>query len=144
MKKICIKCKENKDSKDYGKYSKSSDGLQSMCKVCKRNYDNAYHKNLTDIQKISKKSSRLDRLKTIRSFIFDYLKNKSCSVCGEARVAALDFHHLGGKLFNVSDGVSRGYSLKRIEEEINKCEVLCSNCHRVETSKEFNWYSSIK
>lgn len=44
----------------------------------------------------------------------------------------MDFDHLRDKKFNLSKAHLTG-SLKKITEEIAKCEVVCSNCHRVRT-----------
>jgi transposase len=54
-----------------------------------------------------------------------------CAICGYDRsIAALEFHHLDRetKSFGVSDrGMTR--SLARLREEVDKCILLCSNCH---------------
>lgn len=65
---------------------------------------------------------------------FTELKRReyTCSQCGEERSAALDFHHPGQKARGVSQMVNHGYSKARIREEIDRCSVLCSNCHRKE------------
>lgn len=61
--------------------------------------------------------------------LFRFIKNKKgCFVCGCNGEAVLDFHHISGKDLNIGDMASM--SLKRIEEEIKKCIILCSNCHR--------------
>lgn len=54
-----------------------------------------------------------------------------CQVCSEREAVCLDFHHRdpSTKLFLVS-GQHTGYRLGRIIEEMLKCSVLCSNCHR--------------
>lgn len=46
----------------------------------------------------------------------------------------MDFDHAnGGKSGNVARMVSCGYKLELIKEEIAKCELVCSNCHRLRT-----------
>lgn len=60
-------------------------------------------------------------------------KTAGCSACGaHPDPVALDFHHRDRrtKLDTVSQLVNRGASLKRLEAEIAKCDVLCANCHR--------------
>lgn len=55
---------------------------------------------------------------------------KGCERCGESHPGCLDFHHEDDKLLEVSTCVSNGWSLARILTEIDKCSVVCSNCHR--------------
>jgi len=48
----------------------------------------------------------------------------------------LDFDHVRGKkLLSVSEMVERCYGKKKILEEIEKCELVCANCHRERTHK---------
>ena len=55
-----------------------------------------------------------------------------CSRCNETHVACLEFHHKNPaeKDFLLSVGVAK-YSLERLKAEVEKCEVICSNCHRI-------------
>ena len=64
-------------------------------------------------------------------------KKKECIKCGEKRKYLLDFHHLDPTIKDESVAalVSNNASIKKIEEEIKKCVVLCSNCHR-----EFHYF----
>ena len=57
-------------------------------------------------------------------------------MCGEDRWYVLDFHHIGDKDFNISQKVQEGCSLDTIKKEIEKCIVLCANCHREVHYKE--------
>ena len=66
-----------------------------------------------------------------RKFVEDYKKDKTCNRCSEERSWVLDFHHINPK--NKIDGISAmcsSYGIKKIKEEIDKCELLCANCHR--------------
>jgi hypothetical protein len=61
----------------------------------------------------------------------NYKKNLKCEICGENHPATLDFHHKdpNEKELIVSKAVwTRSWS--GIKKEIDKCSVLCSNCHR--------------
>lgn len=54
-----------------------------------------------------------------------------CEHCGESRFYVLDFHHdleKYEKSFNISK--YRSYRISLLLEEIKKCKLLCSNCHR--------------
>jgi len=71
------------------------------------------------------------RRRRVRQMAIDHLGGR-CNRCGYDRcIDALEFHHLDSskKDFGISN---RGYtrSWKKIREEIEKCELLCANCHR--------------
>ena len=71
------------------------------------------------------------RRKRIREKAIEY-KGGCCQVCGYSRCSeALEFHHFEstGKDFGISD---RGYtrSWDRVIKELDKCILLCANCHR--------------
>ena len=53
-----------------------------------------------------------------------------CARCAEADPRTIEFHRPGEKHGGVPDLVNRGASLKRVREEIARCEPLCANCHR--------------
>lgn len=63
------------------------------------------------------------------------IKDVPCTDCGvKYPPYVMDFDHVRGtKKYNVSSMVSRGMSEKTLLEEIAKCEVVCSNCHRART-----------
>jgi hypothetical protein len=63
----------------------------------------------------------------------EYKKTLRCERCGFADYRALEFHHDGSreKDFNVADMIHSGLSRAAIMREIDKCIVLCSNCHQI-------------
>ena len=71
------------------------------------------------------------RRKKIRRMAVNY-KGDSCQICGYNRcIDALEFHHnnSSGKDFSISE---KGYtrSWPKVKEELDKCVLLCANCHR--------------
>jgi hypothetical protein len=68
-----------------------------------------------------------------------HLSSNPCVDCGEADVRVLEFDHVGTKESSVSALLSRGVSLARFEREINRCEVVCVNCHRRRTATRGGW-----
>ena len=96
-------------------------------KEYQRNYQRSWHQR--------NKEKRLARIYERKAAIHDYMQNMKsqlhCVVCGQRHPATLHFHHLNSddKVFNISDAVNRGLSLDRIKKEIEKCIVLCANCH---------------
>lgn len=67
----------------------------------------------------------------------DAIKSISeCVDCGEKNPLVLDFDHVRGKKIECVSNMMRGaYGIKSIQKEINKCEIRCSNCHRIVTDK---------
>jgi hypothetical protein len=60
-------------------------------------------------------------------------KNRPCADCGNSYpYYVMDFDHVhGDKKFTIGD--KRKGSTERIVAEIEKCEVVCANCHRIRT-----------
>jgi len=71
------------------------------------------------------------RRKKIREMAVEY-KGGKCMLCGYNKcIQALEFHHIGNteKDFGISD---KGYtrSWERVKKEIDRCILVCANCHR--------------
>lgn len=66
-----------------------------------------------------------------KRLVFEYLLLHPCAVCGENDPVVLESHHRNPKTksFNVSVKF-KTYKWEVIQKEIDKCEVLCANCHR--------------
>lgn len=93
-------------------------------------YQRYYYQHHSDERERAEK-----RKSELRDWFCDLKDSLSCEICGEDRSVCLDFHHTGQKDKNVSEMVRDGYGRQRIKDEIEKCEVLCANCHRVEHQK---------
>ena len=91
-----------------------------------------YEQNRDKVIAKAKEYSKLAR-ERIRVFINNYLKVNPCVDCGEADPIILEFDHVAGKDFNISDATRKGVSIKKLKDEIAKCEVRCANCHRKKT-----------
>lgn len=67
----------------------------------------------------------------------DLKQEMTCARCGFDHPAALEFHHRdpATKNFKISEK-AWSYSWDRIEAEIALCDVICSNCHRIEHDGE--------
>lgn len=58
-------------------------------------------------------------------------KGGKCSVCGYNKCpAALDFHHLNPETKSFNLGKIKGWLWEKIVIELDKCILVCSNCHR--------------
>ncbi len=98
-----------------------------------------YERNSERIKKKSKVSNKKYKERNAQ-FVRNIKSSNPCTDCSDYfHYTAMDFDHISeDKDENVSRLVNDGISLKRIEKEINKCELVCSNCHRVRTWKRAN------
>ena len=97
-----------------------------------------------DNTKISVQYSRQDRERA-REFVKNIkLNSDGCEECGwfdENNLQVLHFDHIDEKTkeHNISRLVSTGRSLDLIQSEIDKTRLLCANCHRKRTLRQFNY-----
>lgn len=64
------------------------------------------------------------------------IKEATCTDCGiQYPPYVMDFDHLGeeAKIDGIANMVHRPTSLEKIQLEIEKCELVCANCHRIRT-----------
>lgn len=98
-------------------------------KEYQRNYQRDWHQR--------NKAKRLAKVYERKAAIAEYIKSIKtqlcCTDCGEQRPATLQFHHLNpeDKMFNIGEAIRYGISLDKIKQEIQKCVVLCANCHAI-------------
>jgi hypothetical protein len=79
--------------------------------------------------KIRKQSN--ERSKVIKKFLAEYKIKLGCKDCGyNKHHVALDFDHVIGKK---KINICLAKSISQAKREIEKCEVVCSNCHRIRT-----------
>jgi hypothetical protein len=69
-----------------------------------------------------------------RKWLVNYKKTLKCVRCEESHPATLTFHHKNNseKSFEIGNALKLRVGLKRLLAEIEKCEVLCANCHAKE------------
>lgn len=111
--KICTKCGKELPIEEFNWRDKSKGTRRSECKYCHSNYmkkQYQYKKNIFEQQKAQ----------------------QTCAKCGESRGYVLDFHHLdpSKKEETVARMTSNKYNVEDIQKEVDKCIVLCANCHR--------------
>jgi len=75
-----------------------------------------------------------------RRFIIEYLSDHPCVDCKEIDPVVLEFDHVRGTKVDTISNLAFRYtsSLRRIREEMKKCEVRCANCHRRRHARENN------
>ena len=127
--KICRKCLNNLPFDNFYISKSNKTGFQSYCKKCSCfNRTQHFRKNIIHEKKVKKAYS----LKIKNKFI-EYKKTCFCSKCNENRWYVLDFHHIeNNKDYDIANMCQGRTSWETIMKEINKCIVLCANCHREE------------
>lgn len=133
-KKKCTICKNEKDLSEFNKHKGRKDGLSTICRLCSNKRSKQYYnENKERHKKVIRLRSKKQSIEN-RKKIFEYYLKNSCVDCGENDPVVLEFDHLKDKKYTISNLISGGYSWKTIENEINKCEVRCANCHRRKTA----------
>lgn len=66
-----------------------------------------------------------------RKYLNEYKLSKGCLLCGyNANALALDFHHRDGEKKECNVGrMDVGWD--KMLKEIEKCDIVCANCHRI-------------
>lgn len=142
---ICNLCNIDKDENEFHFQDKEKIKKRNTCKECIKIYRKEYYdKNRKKAIEYSKKTN-IKRVLARRRFIWDYLSNNPCIICGESDPIVLEFDHRepSEKIGSISNMISNGIGLDKVLLEINKCDVLCSNCHKRRTAIQYNWYESI-
>lgn len=110
-KRQCLTCMEFKDLEEFSPTNKRGN-LNSYCKSC------AARKRKTTTQKFKEQCAEY--------------KGGKCEKCGYNKcIAALEFHHRDPreKEFQVSYKNHKRFD-EVIKAELDKCDCLCSNCHK--------------
>ncbi len=129
--KICNKCKIFK-SVDF--FSRKKSGLQDRCKDCFNLYTREHYSNNKIYYKEKARTEGIEHRSKIRKIINDF-KSFPCKDCNKQYPPyIMDFDHVTGKKIAAISGMIR-YKKDRILKEIEKCEVVCANCHRERTHK---------
>lgn len=127
--KKCTKCKQLKELKEFNKdnHNKKT-GLAAYCRECVKKCGKEYYKSHI----LSHKNKAKDYKKKSKQWFIDYKSTLKCSQCNENHPSCLEFHHLNPKLKEngIAKMVSNNVDKKLILKEIEKCIILCSNCHK--------------
>ena len=82
--------------------------------------------------KVTNQESVKRHRRKYKRLLIEY-KGGKCIVCDYNKFdGALDFHHLNPneKDFSIGSTRKNTYNLELIKKEVDKCVLLCSNCHR--------------
>ena len=117
--KTCTKCEQEKPHEEFPPRKRGRAGLNPWCRLCWQAYQRDYATKLRQ-----RKRDKLTKLKAA-----------PCMDCNrQFPPECMDFDHVRGKKsFDISRAGQNLTSWIRIDEEIKKCDLVCSNCHRTRT-----------
>jgi hypothetical protein len=136
----CNSCLQFKDPEEFNWRYKALGIRHPTCRECQKPFrKNWYEDNkATHLENVRERKERVRQ--EAREYVWNYLTTHPCIRCGEPDPTVLEFHHRHGKKSEVSKMVADGLSIATIQAEINKCDVLCANCHRRQTSQSQGWF----
>ena len=120
--KVCTKCKKLHPLSKYWKQTKAKDGLNTWCKTC-----------VSLGMKLHARKRKEEAIK---------LLGGKCVICnGTFHQAVYDFHHKDPT--QKESGIAKllqSYAIThpKVQVELNKCILVCSNCHRTLHATEEN------
>jgi hypothetical protein len=106
----------------------------TMCRPC-RPAHKSEHYRANKVHYVAQAAESKRRLRLTRTrWLREYFESHPCVDCGESDPVVLEFDHLRDKSFDVAQALPyRNWS--SILAEIEKCEVVCANCHRRRTAR---------
>jgi len=128
MKQKCSICSKLKCADNFNKDKSTKTGFDSRCKDCRKKSRKKWYLSHKEII-INKQR---DKRRKCQEWVAQF-KSK-CFRCGEDHPACLDFHHVRDKEAGIANMINTRNITEDLKNkiilEIEKCEVLCSNCHR--------------
>lgn len=141
--KKCSNCEKYFDISNFNWKLKKANKRSSKCKTCTNEYCRKHYQDNKELYKERSKFHTRRYAKEGRKLIYEFKLSNPCASCSESNPVVLEFHHIDPKKKrnDVSNMATHGYSIESIEKEIEKCIILCANCHRRKTAKQQNWHS---
>lgn len=111
------------------------------CKSCNREYQSKWFADNKIIQSQRVKGNNVRYKERNARYVYNYLSTHPCLICNESDPVVLQFDHRDPSLKTnaISYLISGCARIDSIKEEIDKCDVLCANCHTKRTAKQFGW-----
>ena len=128
----CSKCKKIKSKRSFHKSCNKPTKYNTSCKVCRAFFAKTKYKK--DHKKVKQKQ-RIYYNKMKKRAV-EYLGGK-CILCGSVfHSCCYDFHHKDPTQKETKLSAKLNCTFEIIKKELDKCELLCSNCHRLKHFKE--------
>ena len=109
------------------------------CKTCQRvkSYNEFYyraHNNTYFKSCIPCRAKNVaEQKRKIYKWVDKYKEERGCSDCGINDKRCLHLHHINRevKKMSVAQLIGKGYVFKTVKAEVEKCDVVCANCHSI-------------
>lgn len=119
-------------------FNRLGDGHQGWCRRCFSDY----FRERGTLYRRQCVSGKRERRRKARLLVQEILKSNRCADCGERDMAVLEFDHVRGKRKGICQLMGEGLDVKELKKEVERCEVVCVNCHRRRTATRANWRRS--
>jgi hypothetical protein len=131
-----IECSDCRESKPLDMFNAKGKWFQTYCKSCQSIRAKAWYRKNMASHKSNCIASAVERRAFLRKIV-DAKKAVACADCkNEFPVICMDFDHVrGNKVGNIASLASGRSGEKKLFDELEKCEVVCSNCHRIRTAE---------
>lgn len=146
--KYCLECSPygSHNTLNFNKNKPDSIEKGKICPSCKefinpeQYYRRRDNKNLSVYCKFCTNKQSISRFRETKKQAVEY-KGGKCERCGYNKcIAAMDFHHLDPSQKDFSISNAKNKSFDKIKNELDKCILVCSNCHREIHSEEMGKY----
>lgn len=139
--KTCSKCKTEKTTQEFYSNRSKKDGRSNWCKIClKRRERERYasdEERRAAIAAIFEK-----RVQENKEKLWKLLNESACTDCDISHPLVLEFDHRdplkSATTIRAGSMATSGRSWKKIQAEIDKCDIVCANCHNIRTAKSFD------
>ncbi len=115
LNKVCTDCKIEKSISEFYKSKDHKHGVMCYCKKCF---------NIRCSQRWVRR-----KIEAIR------YKGSVCKRCqlhlDDSHYAVFEFHHSAPQAKDFDWSKMRMFSKEKLHQELDKCELLCANCHRI-------------
>lgn len=139
-KRYCTNCEQVKDIEEFSFRYKARGIRQRWCKSCMAAANKIHYQNNTSVYIDRARVRNKMIAEENRKKLLAYLSEHPCVDCGNADIRCLEFDHVrGSKASNIGEMLGLN-TWNRIEDEIEKCEVRCVNCHRIKTCERGGWW----
>jgi hypothetical protein len=130
----CGRCGEVKPIESFNWRRRAIGQRDNMCRACRAAYHHE-HYSANKIRYITQARERKRALALERTeWLLRYFEDHPCQDCGETDAIVLEFDHRRDKAFNIGS-VLPYRNWESILAEIEKCDVVCANCHRRRTAR---------